>query len=144
MTKIVYNACYGGFGLSEEAMFRYAELIGIKLYVERNSLLTTYWKVPEEERAALGILTSEQFREASMEARHNSNWAYTNNTLSDRDISRSDPILIQIVEELGERASGLCAQLEIEELPPGTLYRIDKYDGSERVVTQNGYDWSVA
>ena len=28
MTKIVYNACYGGFGLSEEAFARYKELGG--------------------------------------------------------------------------------------------------------------------
>lgn len=28
MTKIVYNACYGGFGLSEKAFARYKELGG--------------------------------------------------------------------------------------------------------------------
>jgi len=28
MPKIVYNGCYGGFGLSEEAKERYAELTG--------------------------------------------------------------------------------------------------------------------
>lgn len=28
MTKIAYNACYGGFGLSDEAMTRYTELTG--------------------------------------------------------------------------------------------------------------------
>ena len=26
MTKIVYNGCYGGFGLSDEAEIRYREL----------------------------------------------------------------------------------------------------------------------
>ena len=26
MTKIVFNACFGGFGLSDEAMERYAEI----------------------------------------------------------------------------------------------------------------------
>jgi hypothetical protein len=29
MTKVVYNACYGGFGLSAEARQRYAELKGL-------------------------------------------------------------------------------------------------------------------
>ncbi len=28
MTKVVYNACYGGFGLSEKAKARYKELGG--------------------------------------------------------------------------------------------------------------------
>jgi hypothetical protein len=32
MTKIVYNACHGGFGLSEAAILRYAEIKGIKLW----------------------------------------------------------------------------------------------------------------
>jgi len=29
MTKIVYNNCYGGFGLSEKAVLHYAKLKGI-------------------------------------------------------------------------------------------------------------------
>ena len=32
MTKIVYNACHGGFGLSEVAIRPYAEIKGITLY----------------------------------------------------------------------------------------------------------------
>jgi len=30
-TKVVYNACYGGFSLSERAVDRYRELSGIRL-----------------------------------------------------------------------------------------------------------------
>lgn len=36
MTKIVYNACFGGFGLSEAGLMRYAELKGLTLYPEKN------------------------------------------------------------------------------------------------------------
>lgn len=32
MTKIVYNTNYGGFGLSDAAIMRYAEIKGITLY----------------------------------------------------------------------------------------------------------------
>ena len=55
-------------------------------------------------------------------------------------LSRDDPILVQVVEEMGpKKSSGNAARLRIHELPEGTLYRIDEYDGMENVVTQ--YDW---
>jgi hypothetical protein len=97
MTKIVYNACYGGFGLSDEAMMRYCEIKGI-----------------------------------------------TEETIYDGDIERTDPVLVQVVEELGDKANGDCAELRIAELPAGTLYRIDEYDGVEQVCTHDDYVWSVA
>jgi hypothetical protein len=64
--------------------------------------------------------------------------------LSDRDIERTDPVLVQVVEELGELADGACARLQIKELVSGTLYRIDEYDGYELVMTIDDYNWSVA
>ena len=53
-------------------------------------------------------------------------------------------ILAQVVEELGDAASGRFAKLKIRELPAGTKYRIDEYDGNESVVTMDEYEWSVA
>lgn len=98
MTKIVHNACYGGFSLSEKAIKRYWELKGEPC--------------PED-------------------------WWGTH-------LDRTDSILVQVVEELGDSASGRYAKLQICELEKGTLYRIDEYDGYESVMTQDDYDWSVA
>jgi hypothetical protein len=53
-------------------------------------------------------------------------------------------VLVQVVEELGAEANGECAHLRISDLPPGTLYRIDEYDGYESVATNDSYEWSVA
>jgi len=61
-----------------------------------------------------------------------------------RDLERTDPILVQVVEELGDSASGRFANLQICELEKGTLYRIDEYDGYESVMTQGDYVWKVA
>lgn len=133
MTKIVYNSSYGGFGLSHEAIMRYAEIKGITLYDHR-SWGYSYATVPWEE-----------YDRIYEECRKEHNYRRSNElTFSDLSISRTDPALVQVVEELGDDANGTYAKLLIEELPAGTLYRIDEYDGNETVMTQDDYDWSVA
>jgi hypothetical protein len=57
---------------------------------------------------------------------------------------RNDPILVQVVEELGDDANGSCAELEIVELPAGTLYRITEYDGYESIETPEDIYWDIA
>jgi hypothetical protein len=108
MTKVVYNACYGGFGLSIEAMDRMVELgyEGLELNPGYNP---------------------------------NSKSMYSYKYYGDYNIPRHDPILVQVVEELGEKANGNCADLQIEEVYGP--YRIDEYDGNESVKTPTGYDW---
>ena len=51
------------------------------------------------------------------------------------DIERHDPVMVQIVKELGPRANGFCAKIEIEKIPLrfGKHYAINDYDGSEGV-----------
>jgi hypothetical protein len=117
MTKIVYNGCYGGFGLSAAALRRYAEIKGWQ-YSEPNG---SSWHS--------GCVIDPQGEE-----------------LSEYDIesNRTDPVLVQVVEELGERANGMCAKLYIEDLPAGTKYRIDEYDGLEHIETNGDIRWSVA
>ena len=146
MAKIAYNRCFGGFSLSHEAHLRYAEIKGIKVYPEKEDRFGfwTYWIVPENDRG--GIMTTEEFMaEPDFEKRKASNRAHTEKTLpSLRDICRHDPVLIQVIEELGARANGHCAELAIAELPSGTAYRIDEYDGRESVETICSYEWTVA
>jgi len=142
--KVVYNACYGGFSISHEGMLRYAEIKGIKLYPEKEPRFgfTTYWTCPPDQRPK--CLEGEDFHRASMEERVASNNAYDASQLSTRDFDRNDPALVQMVEELGEKANGDCAGLAIEDVPAGSLWRIDEYDGNERVMTQNDYEWKLA
>ncbi len=139
MAKIVYNACYGGFSLSDEAIMRYAEIKGIKLYSSVSKFgLTNYYLCQPEEYDR--ILAEENSKPIGPGRYAQSNELY----FSDRDIDRADPVLAQVVEELGDRANGSHAKLRIEELPAGTLYRIDEYDGIESVMTQDAYEWKVA
>jgi hypothetical protein len=120
MTKVVYNTCYGGFGLSHEATMRYGELANLNLlYVKGNEHRwdSRYYKD--------GIEDNDHY-------------------FSYLDIERDDPLLAQVVEELGDAANGDFSRLAIAELEPGTKYRIDEYDGMESVMTIDDYEWSIA
>lgn len=124
MTKVVYNACYGGFGLSDAAIERYAELKGITLYPEKGRWGgTIYYLEPRTENKKQNGL-----RPAFWES----------------DLDRADPLLAQVVEELGDAANGDHGKLEIVELEPGERYVIDEYDGYERVMTMDDYNWRTA
>ena len=107
--------------MSDEAVLRYAEIKGIKVYPEKESLLTVFWLDPPELRTKRSY-----------------------NTLYADDIERDDPVLVQVVEELGDKANGRCAKLAIENVASGTEYLIDEYDGMESIQTRDGTNWRVA
>lgn len=52
----------------------------------------------------------------------------------DHDIARDDPNLIAIVESMGDRANGLCAQLKVVEIPNDVQWQIQEYDGVEWIA----------
>jgi len=59
----------------------------------------------------------------------------------DRDIERTDKDLIAVVEELGEEASGSCAELKVVEIPDGTDWVLSEYAGVERIEEKHR-SWS--
>jgi hypothetical protein len=42
--------------------------------------------------------------------------------------------LVQIVEELGEKANGFAAELKVVEIPEDVEYTVEEYDGIEWVA----------
>lgn len=104
MKKVVINSCHGGFGLSHEAVVRYAELKGFDLEIrpEVSSLVPYSY-----------YLNGEYFY--------------------DRAIDRDDPFLIQVVEELGKLANDRFSDLKIVEIPDDVQWYIEEYDGVEHV-----------
>jgi len=109
MIKVVYNACFGGFGVSDKAIKRMAEL-GHKGATEAL-----------EKPYSFGGKKYYPLR-----------------------VERHDPLLVQVVEELGDEASDNLARLKIATID-GDRYRIDEYDGNESVQGQDydPEDWTV-
>lgn len=142
MTKVVYNAKHGGFSLSKEAVQRYFDIKGQQVWIEDDkecpSLgLRTVWLVPPDKRVK--EKNGGDFYSMSMDERVAYNRAYSEQTWYYDNVSRHDPVLVQVVEELGDKANGEYAKLRIVEV--SGPYRIDEYDGSESVETPDSYDW---
>ena len=55
----------------------------------------------------------------------------------DHHLDRHDPILVSVVKQLGDKANGSCADLEIVEVQG--RYRIVEYDGRETIEEENSY-----
>ena len=130
--KVVINACHGGFGLSEKAVMRYAELKGSTVYPEGTGLFTTYWLVPEGERE-----DQTNFHTWSMEEQLASNKRCAKQVWDEREIPRADPALVQVVEELGASANARFADLAVVDIPDGVAWQIEEYDGFEHVAEKH-------
>lgn len=130
MTKIVINICYGGFSLSDAGMVRYAALKGLTLYPEVEQFgYTTHWTVPKEGRE-----NQKDFYHLSLEERRASNERRSKQSINCRDFARDDPVLVQVVQELGRAADGACAELSIVEVPDDVSWEVEEYDGKEWVA----------
>lgn len=57
-----------------------------------------------------------------------------------RGVLRHNPLLVECVKELGERANGQFAHLKIGKIA-GNTYRIDEYDGYETIQEPKDVKW---
>lgn len=55
------------------------------------------------------------------------------------DIERNDKYLVKVVEQLGWGANGKYSELKIVEIPEGTNWYIQEYDGIETIA--EGRQW---
>jgi hypothetical protein len=132
MMKVVINSCFGGFGLSHEGVMRYAELAGLKLYPFRNRRVDGHLDFDSYEPGADRMFT--MYSRKPIES--GSGWP-KGETWGDHELERTDPFLVQVVEELGDKADGECAELQVVEIPDGVDWEIDEYDGNEHIAEKH-------
>jgi len=138
--KVVTNRCYGGFSLSIAAEKLYASKKGFDLfYYEQTKYkhregFDEYTKAdkPKENSSSLYCTFKKDHGEKW------NHWPDGDEYWYSRNIERDDPILIEIVESLGDKASGQCAELSVTEIPDGTAWQIEEYDGMEHIAETHG------
>lgn len=129
MRKIILNKCYGGFGVSEKVYALYAKKKGINIYRYAHhyeSGLYVKMNLDEDVNYSTYFFTKD-FGNCTKISNADVDKYYF--YLSSED--REDPILIEVVEELGEEANGRFADLRVVEIPDNLDYVIDEYDGIE-------------
>lgn len=135
MQEIVINKCYGGFGLSYKAIMRYAEIKGFKLYVIIDPINAKVWKQYGKENEL--IMGNEELTYwFAKKPINEKNWEKVWNKygFAAHDLLRNDPVLVQVVKELKNKANGHCAKLEIIEIPDDVKeWEVGEYDGLEWV-----------
>lgn len=132
--KIVINACHGGFGLSDEAVVRYHEIKGVPLWVTKDKeydSISHYWLVPESERIEDA---GDKFYQMTMDDRQAYNQKWSEQTFSVYDLKRDDPVLVQVVEELGDLVNSRYSELKVVDVPDDVNWEIAEYDGNEWVA----------
>jgi hypothetical protein len=111
MVKVVINADFGGFGLSNEAIREYGRRKGLNLVAKvdkRNNFVFFYENEIKE-----------------------------NNFFYDRDIPRDDLDLVAIVEEMGKASWNQYSCLKVVEIPDDVDWYIQEYDGDEWIAERH-------
>ena len=159
--KVAINTCFGGFGLSPLAIQRYAELKGRMCFFFRSAKgddggidfdrydgPLTLAQVNKESLFFLAFDISnpnetcvfpDNWHSPPSDEKQKCNDNYWQHVLpSGRDLERNDPLLIQVIEELGsKKASGRCAQLAIIEIPDDVEWEIEEYNGNEHIAERH-------
>ena len=131
--KVAYNGCFGGFSLSPLALTEFAKKKGLTLFWYNSegfspAVYTRIKGVPEDSIFGSSCFTEDIGDKVT---------EYPKGSFYHPDFyddARSDSDLIDVIESLGYKANGMCADLQIEEIPDGSSFEITEYDGNESVV----------
>lgn len=140
--KVILNKCYGGFHPSVEAYRLYAKKKGIEVYPYKMDHVfglsrVRYKKADDCENNDYWV---QYFTKDLGDNVEIGNDDYEKYALDLRDDYRDDLVLVEVVEELGDKASSKVSHLVVVEIPDGMEYVIDDYDGVE-TLHQKVREW---
>jgi hypothetical protein len=143
MQEIVINTCYGGFGLSFDALKAYYILKGKEIYsyYPYDTSDAINWKYKKTDDGAkddsmLVLYTTIDCGEFFSQS--DAVWQNLgDNQVDDYKIKRDDPDLIAVIKNLKDKANGDCANLKIVEVPDDVKWKIEDYNGAEHIAEQH-------
>lgn len=127
MLKVVINKCYGGFGLSNKA---------VEECVKKGMTLT---KTKENGRLKDSSADFFELKDSFCGQKYGEVYR---RRLFYKNKFRCNPVLVDVVKELGEEANGPFSKLKIVEIPFADHkgWHIDEYDGMEK-INENHNSW---
>lgn len=128
--KIILNKSFGGFDVSEEGYRLYAKKKGLELYkyIICDYDVNKLRYATKDENFIVYYYTKDFGNNVEISNEDNKKYfLYLNNRY------REDETLIEVVEELGQKASGRFGNLQIVEIPDNVFYQINEYDGLETI-----------
>ena len=135
--KIVINSCYGGFGLSMQAVREYLKLKGKEAFFYQQIGYSfegneSYGRIDNiNTDGYLMFYTFTQDFGKTVSKLPEDGWFW------DNDIERTDRDLVSVVEKLGEKADGNHAKLSFVDIPDDVKWVISEYDGIETVEEEH-------
>lgn len=130
MKKVILNKCFGGFSLSSEAYKLYGKKKGFEVFCYKLDGVGRYIKEKANTNSICYTYFTKDLGDKFREHDMDDNYYEKYNLYLDKNY-REDPILIEVVEELKERANTSCSNLKVVEIPDDLDYVIDEYDGIE-------------
>jgi hypothetical protein len=138
--KVVINKCFGGFGISAEALkelvirdAKCIEKMTTKKYYggesKNNKDWEKRWEKDFAEYTDLGdgfLCHKHEYDIFKDDIIYSLKDSYKNETRTDKD-------LIEVVESMGEESFGNFADLAVIEIPDNISWEIDDYDGMENI-----------
>lgn len=134
--KLVINRCYGGFGLSTKALYEYVKRKygSAYIYLDDKKSYNHYFLSDtgynDIDSHSILVSTKDFGKDIDSRIINNNRDCFISRY---RDCDRDDPILVEVVEELGEGASGTVSNLKVVEIPDDIDWEIDEYDGLETI-----------
>lgn len=123
--KVAINTCYGGFGLSDTAY---------KMLIEEYG-----WTVTDLD--SKGHVVDESADIIHYGKRWGIDAIYGLRAYSFSNELRSNSDVISVIEKLGTKANGRCANIKIIKVPDGVDWEISEYDGMES-IEESHRSWS--
>lgn len=117
--KIAINKCYGGFGLSEEAIEMLLDKKGIE-----------YEKQIDE---SLGFFGASYYEKGHA---GDDNYYISTHEFWDEE-KRNDQDLIDVIETLGQGVNTNFSDIKIGEIPDDVEWQIEEYDGLEHIAEKH-------